>query len=160
MSSELTNQLVIERYKFIQDKMKYLDNVLHVNISFLVKIFVSVFTLLIGSFLMHIKQPEILPINSLVVLTFFASILVFITSIIFLLMSISNIISWFGYRHDEVELLKAFGGSFQRNEPSLKKLFTWQESWIVFFLFLICILTSLSNIYANEVVSYLLFLVK
>ena len=68
IKNQLTKELVVERYKFIQDKQKYLDTILHENIAFVVKLLITIFTLIIAG-LSFIKQsPELLDQDSLILL--------------------------------------------------------------------------------------------
>lgn len=139
MSKELTNQLVIERYKFIQEKIHFLDKILHININLIVKILIGVFTFILSVFLIHIKQPALISQASVTLSLQFSSILISLTSLIFLLMTISNIFAWFDYRKDEVQLLEKFGGDFKRTEPKAKNFLMWQETWFSIALLIILI---------------------
>ncbi len=144
MLEDLTKELVVERYKFIQDKQKHLDSQMNSNVSLLVKIVVGTFSLVFAVFSTHLKQPDVisLPIATLVLKL--SLIFIFAASSILLLITISNIFSWFGYRKDEVKLLNKFGGSFQRENPKLSNFLVWQETWFVFTLLLIIIIATFS----------------
>ncbi|HCG8450680.1 TPA: hypothetical protein NJ582_004439 [Vibrio parahaemolyticus] len=139
MNVDFTRDLVIERYKFIQEKQKHLDSILSSNVSLLVKVFIGLFSLVFAVLGTYLKQPEVISL-SLVTLVFKLSlILLLVVSVIIFLMTISNVIAWLGYRRDEVELLQKFGGDFQREEPKLSNMFAWQETWFLFALIVIII---------------------
>ncbi|WP_146147119.1 hypothetical protein [Photobacterium kishitanii] len=156
MSLDLTKELIIERYKFIQDKQKHLDNALSSNVNLLVKLLISVFTLVFATFGMHLKQPEIVSIQVTSLVFTLSLILSLLVSTIFLLMTISNIFAWFGYRKDEVELLKQFGGVFQREKPKLSNLLSWQETWFICALTSIIIIAIVTWYHAPQLIDLLL----
>lgn len=146
LSEELTNQLVVERYKFIQDKIKFLDNILHVNIGMIIKLFIGIFSFFYGVLLIHLKHPDFIPLQGVIISIKLSSALLFFSSIVFLLMTVSNIFSWIGYRKDEVILLQEFGGGFTRDYPKLRKFLTWQETW---FLISLTLMTACSVLIWN-----------
>jgi len=131
MCSELERQLVIERYKFIQDKIKHLDNVLHSNISDFIKILMAILTLVSGAFVLHVKEVTMISEQGLLILIRFSSGAIVFVSASYLLMTIANLFSWIDYRKDEVKLLMQFGGSLQRNNPRIKSFLAWQETWFM-----------------------------
>lgn len=155
---ELTTQLVVERYKFIQDKIKFLDNMMHIHIGMTIKFFVGIFSFFYGVVLIHIKQPELISHEAVIISIKFASSLIFFTSVLFFLMTVSNILSWLGYRRDEVALLQKFGGAFKRECPNAKNFLTWQESWYLISLAFIIICSILTFSFSREIVSSLLSL--
>ncbi|PSU66571.1 hypothetical protein C9J20_13665 [Photobacterium phosphoreum] len=129
MSSELTKELVIERYKFIQQKQMHLDAALHANITLLVKVLIGLFSVVFAIATYHLKEPESVTQETVLLLLEGASLLMLFVSIFFFLITISNIFSWLGYRNDEVELLNDFGGALQRQKPKLSNFLAWQETW-------------------------------
>lgn len=137
--NQLTKELVVERYKFIQEKQIFLDSMLHKNITFVVKLLVALFSLVIGGLSLYKNKPELLSQESFAVLVQLASLLCCFVSVIFLLMSLSNIVSWFGYRDDEVKLLNFIGGSFRRDAPKKRNFYTWQETWFIFSLIVLIV---------------------
>lgn len=151
LSKELTNQLVIERYKFIQDKIKSLDNILHINIGMVIKLFIGVSSFFYGVLLVHLKQPELISLQGVIISLKLSSALFFFTSIIFLLMTVSNVFSWIGYRKDEVILLQKFGGHFTRDYPKLKNFLTWQETWFLISLVLMVVCSVLIWNFSYEI---------
>ncbi len=143
MPSELTKELVIERYKFIQQKQMHLDAALHANVTLLVKLLIAIFSLIFAIATYHLKEPDLVVQETVLILLKGASLLILFVSTFFLLVTISNIFSWLGYREDEVKLLNDFGGDFQRESPKLSNFFAWQEAWfsIALVLFILGALT-------------------
>lgn len=129
MPSELTKELVIERYKFIQQKQMHLDTALHANITLLVKVLIGLFSVVFAIATYHLKEPELVTQETVLLLLEGASLLMLFVSVFFFLITISNIFSWLGYRKDEVELLNDFGGDLQRQKPKLSNFLAWQETW-------------------------------
>lgn len=129
--SELTAELVVERYKFIQEKQKHLDSMLHTNIGIVVKLLIALFSLAIAGLSLYKSKPEIVAQKDLVILFQLSSLLVGFVCGFFLLMTLSNIFAWFGYRRDEVELLDQFGGAFKRDMPKKRNFYTWQETGFI-----------------------------
>lgn len=152
MSKELTNQLVVERYKFIQEKIHFLDKMLHTNISLIVKIIIGIFTVILSIFLINLKQPTLIHLDTITLSLKISSILIGLISLIFLLMTISNILAWFDYRRDEVELLEQFGKEFKRTVPKAKNFFMWQETWFAITLLVLLISTIFIYIFSSEIV--------
>lgn len=145
MSSNQTlvrDALVVERYKYIQEKLKYLDSVLHTNISLFIKILSAIIALATAA--IGYSTPSTLPSIEYIALVLTGSALVVLTmTLTFLAMTISNLFAWFGYRHDETELLEEFGNGFIRQEPSIKSFLTWQETWFILILAVLSIITAL-----------------
>lgn len=74
--SELTAELVVERYKFIQEKQKHLDSMLHTNIGIVVKLLIALFSLAIAGLSLYKSKPEIVAPKDLVILFQLSSLLV------------------------------------------------------------------------------------
>lgn len=156
MSKELTNQLVLERYKFIQDKIKFLDNVLHINMNLVIKILIGIFTVILSIFLIHLKQPDLVSPQAIIIALQFSSALVALTTFVFLLMTIANVLSWIDYRKEEVELLEKFGGEFIRKPADKKKFLSWQETWFSFALLFILIVSIVGWVCGSTLVQLIL----
>jgi len=156
MKNELTKEIVIERYKFIQDKQKYLDTVLHANISFVVKLLVALFSLLIAGISLFNKSPEIISQEQIVLVFQFSTILCGFVCMLFLLMTFSNIVAWFGYRNDEVKLLESFDSEFKRDKPQKRSFLSWQETWFIIALLVLIIASFTSWVKHAEIIAYLL----
>ncbi|EDM64883.1 hypothetical protein PE36_12302 [Moritella sp. PE36] len=154
--NQITKELVIERFKFIQEKQKYLDSVLHTNMTFIVKLLVALFGLVITGISLYKNKPELMSEDSLMTILQLSSLLCCFICGIFLLMSFSNIVSWFGYRNDEVKLLDSIGGSFRRDKPKKRNFLTWQETWFILALLIITISSFTVWMKSAVVISYLL----
>ncbi|HCG6065755.1 TPA: hypothetical protein NJ098_004411 [Vibrio parahaemolyticus] len=143
MSSNQTlvrDALVVERYKYIQEKLKYLDSVLHTNISLFIKILSAITALATATIGYHV--PSTIPSTQYIALVLTGSALaVLAMTLTFLAMTISNLFAWFGYRYDETELLEKFGCGFTRAKPSFKSFLTWQETWFMLVLSILSLVT-------------------
>lgn len=155
IKNQLTKELVVERYKFIQDKQKYLDTILHTNIAFFVKLLVTIFSLIIAGLSFFKQSPEVLDQDSLILLFQLSSLLCGFICSFFLLMTISNVIAWFGYRNDEVDLLESFNSNFKRDRPKKCSFLTWQESWFILALLIFIIVSFSGGMKSAEVITYL-----
>lgn len=153
--NQLTKELVVERYKFIQEKQKHLDSILHTNITFVVKLLVALFGLVIAGLSLYKNKPELVSQENFVVLVQLSSLLCCFVCVIFFLMTFSNIVSWFGYRNDEVQLLDSIGGSFRREAPKKSSFLTWQETWFIFALVILIVVNFTVWIKSTEIVLYL-----
>ncbi len=153
---ELTKELVVERYKFIQDKQKHLDSMLHTNIGMVVKLLIALFSLAVAGLSLYKNTPEIVAQRDLVNLFQLSSLLTSFVSGFFLLMTISNIFAWFGYRRDEVELLDQFGGTFKRDMPQKSSFYTWQETGFIVALIIILFASYITWMRSAEFVHYLI----
>ncbi|WP_318468054.1 hypothetical protein [Photobacterium leiognathi] len=153
---EFTKELVIERYKFIQDKQKHLDSILHTNIGMIIKLLIALFGLAVTGLLLYKKTPEVISPKDLVILFQLSSLLTSFVSAFFLLMTISNIFAWFGYRKDEVNLLEQFGGSFRREMPQKRSFYTWQETGFIVTLIIILFACYITWARSAEFVHYLI----
>ncbi|MGR5268661.1 hypothetical protein ACPV5R_12990 [Vibrio astriarenae] len=137
MSNELTKELVLERYRFIQSKQMHLDDALHANMTLLVKVLIGLLSVVFAVATYHLREPKLVTQDIVVLLLEGSSLLLLFVSVFFLLITISNIFSWLGYRKDEVELLDQFGGELQRKQPELSNCLSWQETWFCIFLLLL-----------------------
>lgn len=146
----LTSELVLERYKFIQDKQKHLDSMLHTNISVYVKLVIALFTLIIVGVFSFKTKPNSLTIEDVRLLLELSATMLMFVSGLFLLMTLSNLFAWFGYRQDEVKLLEKFGGDFQRELPKKRSFYSWQETGFLLALSLMFLLTYVAFVRSGE----------
>jgi hypothetical protein len=153
--SELTAELVVERYKFIQEKQKHLDSMLHTNIGLVVKLLIALFGLAIAGLSLYKSKPDIVAPKDLVILFQLSSLFIGFVCSFFLLMTLSNIFAWFGYRRDEVELLAQFGGTFKRDMPKKRNFYTWQETGFITVLIIILLASYIAWIRSAEFIVYL-----
>ena len=94
--------------------------------------------------------------NDLATLFQCSILLISFVCFIFLLMTISNIFAWFGYRQDEVQLLEKFGGAFKRRKPKKSSFYTWQESWFVLALIALLFSAYIGWMRSAEIILHLL----
>jgi len=153
--NQITKELVVERFKFIQEKQKYLDSVLHTNMTFVIKLLITLFGLVIAGISLYKNKPDFMSEDNLITILQLSSLLCCFICSIFLLMSFSNIVSWFGYRNDEVKLLDSIGGTFRREKPKKSNFLTWQETWFIFALLIIIISSLTVWIKSAVLISYL-----
>ncbi|HEQ1859040.1 TPA: hypothetical protein VEO38_002600 [Providencia alcalifaciens] len=152
MSKNLTEALIVERYKFIQKKQMYLDKALHTNIGVLIKILSGVFTLFFAIGAYYFKDTSIISSTNLLLLFKVVVGFSLILLLYFLLVTISNVVAWFNYRKDEVALLTRFGGDFQREEPKISNFLSWQETWFCILILVFILMGGGALFYSTEIV--------
>lgn len=136
--SNLNDNLAQEHYKFLLTKIQHLDEALFKNMAMYSKFITSVFAFLIASVVFE-KSGKIT--NDVLTLTFnLSTIFILFLSLIFALITIANIFSWYDYRKEEMSLLKNLSIDFGRKEPSFKNLLRWVETWFLLALFTISII--------------------
>ncbi|MFD2177871.1 hypothetical protein [Veronia pacifica] len=143
---QVTKEIVLERYKFIIEKQKYLDSLLHKNMDFYLKVITAIMGIFFSSASIYKNKPEIISLDSLTLMLELTSILTIFVSSVILLMTASIACSWFDYRKDEVKILDQVDGSYKREMPKKRNFWLWHESIfafalsiiIGFFVFVIC----------------------
>lgn len=123
---ELTNQIAVERYKFILEKIKFLDSQYNGYLNLFIKLLTAMLSLILSSALIA-KKGEIEPIWLSYILELCSLFVVLICTILIKLTSVT-INSWREYRHDEVALLLKLNVDINRSSPSVGKEKHWNET--------------------------------
>ncbi|PSW06169.1 hypothetical protein [Photobacterium lipolyticum] len=123
---ELTNQFAIERYKFILDKIKFLDNQYNNYLNLFIKLLTAILGIIISSILIS-KKGEI-DASWVRYIIEASSALIIIISLILIRLTTITIHSWKDYRNDEVLLLSKFEIDIDRKPPSDQKENHWNEA--------------------------------
>lgn len=154
-NKELSDLLAVERYKFIQDKIKFLDNQQHSNFTTLLKVIIALSTFIIASL---IAGSECKISNETVSFAISsAGVALTITCVYLLGLSIAVLFSWIDYRKEEVELLNKVNCDLNRSDPDIKpcKLIRWNEFHFMVLLVLLTIFGIVTFIYPNYLMSIL-----
>jgi len=126
---ELHIQLTVERYKFILDKIKYLDTQFHTNLSNLKKISIALIGVII-SVSVAFKDGKIS--SELAGLAVEVSSLILVVScVFFIFMTRAVKKSWVDYRYDEVNLLNKVSCDLGRENPSKQWKLHWSETQFI-----------------------------
>ncbi|EGQ7789037.1 hypothetical protein V9R55_000694 [Vibrio cholerae] len=131
-SKEANDQIIVERYKYILEKIKFLDDKIYQNFSSSIKLITSLTAVLTAS-VMSISEGKISDVTFLLSIKFIFSILV-LFSIYMIITSLSITLSWYDYRKEEVELLNKINCDINRYNPKLSSFIRWSETYYVVFL--------------------------
>ncbi|HEQ1859307.1 TPA: hypothetical protein VEO38_002875 [Providencia alcalifaciens] len=146
---ELVNdQIKIERYKFILEKIKFLDKQIHVNLNITITVFTSLITLLVLS-IVAMKENKI-GLNNFIFSVRTISFIAFIFSLYMVFSSIAIIRSWFDYRNEESDFLDKISCDIARKKPKKRNFFRWSETYFIIFIFLFLILSLIIFFSSNE----------
>ena len=129
-------QFKVERYKYILQEMRSLNENVHKYLALYETLATFVIGGGVGVFVgwksLHLSsEVAIAAINGLLFLLLFLALFV-IASIV------AGIISWFDYRNEEVELLDQIQPEF-RKKPTLRNFWRWNETYLVCFVIVITI---------------------
>lgn len=136
-----TNSLIaVERYKFILDKIKYLDTRHQDHFNTVLKILMALITFVVAVIMAGIEEKI-----SLIAVEFSisaAGVMLAFTSFFFLFMSIAVSMSWYNYRDEEVELLNKIKCDLNRDMPELtfKTVMRWNETHLMILLTILSII--------------------
>lgn len=154
-NKELNDLIAVERYKFIQDKIKFLDNQQQSNFTTLLKVIIALSTFIIASL---IAGSECKISNETVSFAISsAGVALTITCVYLLGLSFAILFSWIDYRKEEVELLNKVNCDLNRSEPNIeiRKLVRWNEFHFMILLILLTITGIITFIYPNYLMSIL-----
>ncbi|MGR5240326.1 hypothetical protein ACPV36_05480 [Photobacterium damselae] len=124
--------VITERYKFILDKIKFLDSQYHQNLLLNIKILILLFGF-VSAAIVAVNESKI-EISTLIFSIKTAGIIILFSSIYFFLNTIVIMISWFDYRYEEVELLNKIGCDINRTLPKMTSIYRWSEFYYILFL--------------------------
>ncbi|WP_157532728.1 hypothetical protein [Moritella dasanensis] len=118
--------MTVERYKFILEKIKYLDTQFNVNLSNLKKISIALIGVIISS-IAALKDNKIsLELTEFTIEV--SSLILVFSCIFFIIMTDAIKKSWVDYRFDEVNLLNKVSCDLGRKYPSGKWKLHWSET--------------------------------
>lgn len=135
--------IAVERYKFILDKIKYLDSLHQTHFAVIYKLLTALITFVVVVVFAGIEE-KIKPNTVEFSIRASGLILVF-TCMFFLAMSRAILSSWQDYRKEEVNLLSKIDTKVERDLPSEKISWRWNE---VQFMVLLCFLWLLGLLVA------------
>ncbi|WP_281544672.1 hypothetical protein [Grimontia sp. SpTr1] len=129
-----SQQLAVERYKFILDKIKYLDGIHNSSFSYLQKSTILMTTSITGVLLALIEGKIELKTANLAIAS--AGLISSIIILFLILTSLAVIFSWLDYREEEVELLEKVECDIGRKKPIIgfKKVMRWSETHLIILL--------------------------
>lgn len=133
----MKNNILTERYKFILDKIKLLDEQYIKNTNLTYKIIISLVSFISLSKLAFLEGKI-----DFTTFTFCIKSAGFILCLSFLYLSfvsIAIILSWIDYRKDEYHIFKKLELSDYRKKPKLNGMYRWSETYFI----IICILLSI-----------------
>ncbi|HCG7129691.1 TPA: hypothetical protein NJ327_002432 [Vibrio parahaemolyticus] len=137
-SKEANDQIIVERYKYILEKIKFLDGNIYQNFNLSIKLITSLIAVLTAS-VISVSEGKISDVTFLLSIKFIFSILVFF-SIYMLFTSISITLSWYDYRREEISLLNKVNCDINRSSPKLRSFFRWSETYYVIFMIAMSVL--------------------
>lgn len=123
-----TPEIVVERFKYIQDQIKILNENTYKILGIYQTLTTAVVTAAIALFVGFPKltiEVDVARAGLTALLLLATAIAVFT-----ILLLAAGILSWFDYRQEEVELLNTYFYSGFRKSPSWKNFFRWYETWI------------------------------
>lgn len=152
-NNELKNQMALERYKFILDKIKFLDTTYNTNFNHVSKIITAIIGFIIAVSMAGIENK--IGVETVTVAIKLGALLGGVSALFFSVLSISTVFSWFDYRKEEVKLHSELNISIGRNNPDWEGLIRWHETHVILLL-LTCSGLSFWLFYkANLIVSML-----
>lgn len=152
-NNDLKNQMAVERYKFILEKIKFLDTTYNTNFNHVSKIITAVIGFMITVLMVGIEKK--FGINTVTIAMELSTLLVGGTAFFFSLLSISSLFSWFDYRKEEVKLHQQLNINIGREEPEWKGLIRWHETHLITLL-LLCSTFSFYLYYNTDTIVKLL----
>ncbi|WP_273049153.1 hypothetical protein [Pseudoalteromonas sp.] len=137
------NNIYVERYKYILEKIKFLDTLMHKNFALYAKFTLAIGTALSTCFVLFIEK-KIESATSVVILKslFFTELL---ASLLFFAITIAIIRAWFNYRDDEFFFLNKIECDLDRKPPTLEGMLKWSETYFLITTIIIA-LTSLLGV--------------
>lgn len=141
LSVEAQGLIAVERYKFIQEKIKKLDSQFEQSLNTMLKTIIALVAF--GVAVLLAKLEGKIQSESIVLLAIQTiGLLLSISSIFHLLTNLAVMFSWWDYRKEEVELLNQVGCNLNRSKPviCIKKVLRWHETYLLLLLFLLALL--------------------
>jgi hypothetical protein len=130
----LKESIAVERYKYILSKLLFLDDSIYKNISSFSKIFISIITAQGVAIFTNLKSESDIVSDTFRFITSVTPYLVIILCIFYLFLTLANLLSWFNYRDEEVELLEKLNIDLDRKKPSWTSWYRWSETWFIIFM--------------------------
>ncbi|WP_119969011.1 hypothetical protein [Shewanella japonica] len=129
VSNEIKNNIYTERYKYILEKIKFLDGLMQKNFSVYFKFTLAICTALSASLVMIIEDKISLDtVNLLIELLFLLEVA---ASLLIIAITVANIRTWFDYRDDEINFLNKIKCDLNRKKPTIEGLFRWSETYLI-----------------------------
>lgn len=129
ISEEAKNDIYLERYKYILEKIKFLDTLMHKNFALFTKFTLAICTALSTSVVMFIEKKIESETSVLILKSIF--IIELLASILFFAITIAVIKAWFNYRDDEVLFLNKIKCDLDRKPPTLEGALKWSETYFL-----------------------------
>lgn len=149
---EKEDLIAVERYKFILEKIKYLDTLHQSHISFIYKAVTALVSFMVLVLFTGLEN-KIEHGTVLFAIRFIGLSLVFIC-VVFLAMSKAVINSWIDYRLEEVELISQVDTVITRNPPTSKFKWRWNEAQFMILLLLIALIGLFVFLYPGLIVEF------
>ena len=130
---EKDDLIAVERYKFILEKIKYLDSLHHAHFNFVYKIIISLASFVIAVAFLGIEGK--VEIRTVIFSIKSPGLVMTSICLFFLAMSRAILSSWRDYRIEEVELLRSIDTKVERSMPS--NGFSWRWNEVQFMLLLL-----------------------
>jgi hypothetical protein len=135
--SELTQDFYLERYKYILQEIRVLNENIHKYLTLFQTLATAISTAGVALFVGR-QQLNLTPEITKVSLQGLLGLLVILAA--FVVFSIVvGIFSWLDYRTEEVELLNKVVGVGFRRLPKKSNFWRWQESYVILFVLLVVI---------------------
>lgn len=133
-SSPQTNTYKIERYKFILQELRALND----NVHKFLTLFQTLTTAIIGAGVGVFVSWQKLSISAEIAAVGIRSLLglLLILAIFVIVSLLATIFSWMDYRKEEVALLNETIGSGHRQPPTFRNFWRWQETYLILFTFI------------------------
>ena len=127
----LSESLALERYKHLVSQQRQLD----LAASELLRLFVKAGVGIVGAggAILTAKDSLDLSGSAIFLLLDILTFSWWFVGLFTIVGIAAGMFSWVDYRQEEVQLVKAAGAEFSREEPSFRNALRWTETWIVGF---------------------------
>lgn len=127
-----TAEFTLEYYKYILQQLHSLNENTHKYLT----LFQALGTAVVGGGILIFTSWKQVNVDANTAKVGITGLLwLFIILSVFVVISIiSNVLSWYDYRHEEVRLLKKEVGSEFRKAPNWRNLYRWSETYLVLFI--------------------------
>lgn len=129
ISEEAKTNIYTERYKYIIEKIKFLDTLMHKNLSLYFQFTLAICAGLSASIVMRIEDKA--SFETVKFILEFLFLLQAVASLFIIIMTVAIVRSWFNYRDDEIDFLNKIKCDLNREKPNLEGLFRWSETYLV-----------------------------
>ncbi|MDD9177240.1 MULTISPECIES: hypothetical protein [Aliivibrio] len=130
--------IAVERYKFILEKIKYLDSLHQIHFAVIYKVLTALISFIIIVIFSGIEE-KIKPATVEFSVQAAGMILIF-TCLFFFAMSCAILSSWRDYRIEEVDFLSTIDTKVERKLPSSDISWRWNEIQFIALLITLCLL--------------------